>query len=60
MHRRGFLIGIGALLTAPYVAKVQTALAQKAMPVPLITEAEADEIVAILVPIIKTFLAEKV
>ncbi len=44
MHRRGFLIGIGALLTAPYVAKVQTALAQKAMPVPLITEAEADRV----------------
>lgn len=44
MQRRSFLIGIGALLTAPYVAKVQIALAQKAAPVPLITEAQADRV----------------
>lgn len=44
MQRRSFLIGIGAFLTAPYVAKVQTALAQNAAPVPLITEAQADRV----------------
>jgi hypothetical protein len=44
MQRRSFLIGIGALLTAPYVAKVQIALAQQAAPVPLITEAQADRV----------------
>jgi hypothetical protein len=42
MHRRSFLLGVGALLTAPYVAKVQTVLAQNTVPMPLITEAEAD------------------
>lgn len=41
MHRRSFLVGLGAILTAPYVAKVQIALAQQATPAPLITEAEA-------------------
>lgn len=41
MHRRSFLVGLGAILTAPYVAKVQLALAQQATPTPLITEAEA-------------------
>lgn len=41
MHRRSFLVGLGTILTAPYVARVQTALAQQAIPAPLITEAEA-------------------
>lgn len=41
MHRRSFLVGLGAILTAPYVAKVQTTLAQQATLAPLITEAEA-------------------
>lgn len=41
MHRRGFLIGLGALLTAPYVAKLQSALAQNYSPIALISEEEA-------------------
>lgn len=41
MHRRSFLVGLGAILTAPYVEKVQTALAHQTAPSPLIAEADA-------------------
>ncbi len=38
----GSCFAIGALLTAPCVVAVQTALGQNVVPVPLTTEAEAD------------------
>jgi hypothetical protein len=41
MRRRSFLIGIGGLLTAPFVAKVEAAIAQSVAPEPIISEAEA-------------------
>ena len=44
MRRRSFLIGLGAFLTAPYVAKVEASIAQKAMVEPLITEASASRV----------------
>ena len=44
MRRRSFLIGLGAFLTAPYVAKLEASLAQKAVVEPLITEASASRV----------------
>ena len=44
MRRRSFLIGLGALLTAPYVAKLEASIAQNAVVEPLITEASATRV----------------
>ena len=44
MRRRSFLIGLGAFLTAPYVAKLEASLAQKAVVEPLITEVSASRV----------------
>lgn len=41
MQRRRFLIGLGALLTAPYVSRVATAVAAETSFTPLISEEEA-------------------
>jgi len=40
MRRRSFLIGMGGLLTAPFIAKVEAAIVQNAAPEALIAEAD--------------------
>lgn len=44
MRRRSFLIGLGVFLTAPYVAKLEASIAQKAAVEPLITEVSASRV----------------